>query len=94
MVFLGSEASNIENSAILPKNNLLKLLSFDTLTILPLQLYKSKFSQASFMYSPFPHTFKISFVNPCALGKLQGYTNVKLEKEQFHHIFCIEEHAM
>lgn len=93
MVFFGSEVSNLENSAILPKNNLLKPLSFNTFIIPPLQLHKRvsflnyKFYVSS---SPFPHTFTISSVNPCALGKLQGYINIKLEKEQFYHICCIE----
>lgn len=93
-VFLGSEVSNIKNSAILPKNNLLKSLSFDNLIILPLHLFKSSLKQVLCISSPYPHTIKISLVNPCALGKLQGYIDVKLEKEQLYHICCIEEHAM
>lgn len=40
MVFFGSEVSKLENSAIIPKNNLLKPLSFNTLVIPPLQLHK------------------------------------------------------
>lgn len=95
MVFFGSEVSKLENSAILPKNSLLKPLFFNTLTIPPLYLCKRMFSQLKVLriLFPFPtHVYNFFCKSSCIRKTSRIYKYQTRERailsHKLHRITC------